>query len=952
VARTLHTVFNVAGVTAEQVISFQERHTLGVPAELDVEFLLRSYQDIEALVGQKAALEFGYDGKGDTPRLFVGTVESATVRASPKTLQGGRTYQYSARVVSLVRLLDRNRETKIFQKMDVKDIVSKVLEDHGVPTSQQQWKLTGSYTKRDYCVQYQESALAFVSRLLEHEGIHFFSTFDAEHGETIVFADDSTTASPIDGDESIPYRSAKSGARAPVDAVHAARERRRVVSGKFTLRDYDFEKPSLDLTCDAAGSDDTDLAVYDYPGLYFEQAEGKRLAKTRLEAEQVGQKTVVIEADCPRISAGRKLKIAGSADVDGEYLVTRVVHDYEWGARPGEEHYTTATELIPGSAKFRPARVTPWPVIEGIQTARVVCPSGSQPEEIHTDEHGRVKVKFHWDLGPDTDDKATFWMRTSQLQTSGSMALPRLDWEVIVEYLEGNPDRPVISGRLYNGADMPPYALPEGKTRTSMKTVSTPGGGGSNEIRMEDKSGSEEISMRSQKDTNVTVANNKTKNVGNNETMHVGADSKMSVGANQTVKITKGSQNSIGAGQTVSIGGNRTVGVNAVTTLKVGGSSTTTVSGNQMEMDGNPLQALLALAAQKAAAYAAAQANQALASVDAAVQGKVNQVMGPINAATSQAQALGSGMQAVARGDLGAAGGLLAGAGALPGPAGFAAGLASGGGGGGASAAPAGPGGGGGREAARSGPPGGQGAAGPGGPAPAGGGMPSAGAISAQAMLGAAAGNAIQHGVNAAAGALGSALGLDSGGGGGGSQSNTAGPGGAVGGVDQTDRSKGPGHSTAKVAGKHSETVGTAKIMASLNGIITNIGGSATRTVSAANIALAWGNLAEAVGSKTEKAVGLVVLAKGNESESVKSSRMGMVGGAILEQIKGTHAVSAGANATLIGAFHKVEASSSITFKCGGSTLVIDGSGVTLKSPMVMLGASKIQLTKATAESG
>lgn len=845
-----------------------------------------------------------------------------------------------------MQLLDRSRETKIFQSMDVKDIVSKVLQDHGIQASQQQWKLTGSYTKRDYCVQYQESALAFVSRLLEHEGIYFFSTFDTANGETIVFADDSTTASPIDGDESIPYRSGKAAARAPSDAVHSAQERRSVVSGKFVLRDYNFEKPSLDLTCDASGSADTNLEVYDYPGLYFEQAEGKRLAQTRLEAEQVARQTLLVEADCPRVSAGRKLKIADSPGVDGEYLVTRVVHEYAWGAQQGETEYTTATELLPATVKFRPPRATPWPAIEGIQTARIVCPSGSQPEEIHTDKNGRVKVKFHWDLGPDMDDKATFWMRTSQLQTSGSMALPRLDWEVVVEYLEGNPDRPVISGRIYNGTYMPPYALPEGKTRTSMKTVSTPGGGGMNEIRMEDKSGAEEISMHSQKDTNITVANNKTKNVGNNETQKVGVDSTMTVGSNQTVKITKGSENSIGGSQSVSISGNRTVGVNAVTTLKVGGSATTTVGGTQMEMDGNPLQALLALAAQRVIAYASAQASQAIGSVTAAVQGQVNQALGPITAAATQAQALGSGMQAVGRGDLGAMGGLMAGAGALPGPAGMAAGLMGGGGAGGG--APPAPGGGG----------GGGGGAGGGAPPAGGGGLgavtgaPSAAISSAQTMLNAAAGNAIQHGVNAAAGALGSALGLDSSGGGGDSMANAGGPAGGVGAVDQTDRSKGPGHSTAKVAGTHSETVGTAKIMASLNGIITNIGGSATRTVSAANVALAWGNLAEAVGSKTEKAVGLVVLAKGNESESVSSSRMGMVGGAVIQMIKGTHAVSSAANATLVGAFHKVEASQSITFKCGGSTVVIDGSGVTLKSQMVTLVGSKIQLTKATAESG
>src|SRR4029079_5019881 len=196
------------------------------------------------------------------------------------------------------------------------------------------------------------------------------------------------------------------------------------------------------------------------------------------------RKTMIVEADCVRMECGKKFKITDALhdEINGEYVITGLVHEpgYSGGS---EVTYNTIASVLPGKVKYRAPRVTPWPVIEGPQTARVVAPKGSQPEEIHTDEHGRSKVKFHWDLGPDQDDKASCWMRVGQLQTSGSMILPRIGWEVIIEFLEGNPDRPIVTGRLYNGLFMPPYALPEGKTRTSLMTSSTPGGGGTNEIR-------------------------------------------------------------------------------------------------------------------------------------------------------------------------------------------------------------------------------------------------------------------------------------------------------------------------------------------------------------------------------------------------------------------------------------------------------------------------------------
>jgi type VI secretion system secreted protein VgrG len=931
VARSFQTAFAIGGLQATRVLTFREIHQLSRPASLEIDVLLPEYVDTEDLIAQTAELDFGYQGEGG--RTFVGIVESVTVVGSSSIGDAGRTYQYALVLVTPLSLLAGNHRCLIQQAVDVKDAVTAVLTD-AASMLKVDWRLTGTYPKRDYCVQYQETDLAFISRLLESEGIYYY--FEAgDDGElTLVLCDDSTAAKPIDGDATLHRRLALLGT--DQDAVLAVTDRHAVVSGKFTLRDFNFQKPLVDMTSTAQASAHTDFEVYDYPGGYGDPTDGKRIAQLRLDAEQVEAETLSIAVDCLRVSVGRQLTLAGTRSSDGDWVVMRAVHEHEWD-ESGMPRYVCHAELLPAKTRFRPARVTRRPVIEGPQTASVVCPAGSQMEEIHTDQHGQCKVKFHWDLGPAMDDQATAWMRVSQLQTSGSMMLPRLGWEVIVEFLEGDPDRPIVTGRLYNGLFMPPYALPEGKTRTAIKTASTPGGAGSNEIRMEDKSGSEEIMMHSQKDTNIAVANNKTKNVGNNETLTVGASSTTSVGANQTVKITKGSKNDIQSDQTVTVGGTRSLEVNAVAAWNVTGSSTTTVGATQFEQIGNPLEALIALAVAKAAEIAAAKAKDAVAAVQSAVQGKIDQALGPVNDLVAKAGALGSGLQALGNGDLSALGGVVGGATGLPGVAAMGAAM-----GGGANGAP---------------PAGGASAAGGAvsGAADAASGAlaaPSAGAIAAGNMLDAALGSAIQNAASQAVAGLDAAAGVDAAGGGGVSDANVAGPVGDVAGVDQTDRAKGPGHSTYKVAGTHSETVGSIKVLGVLGGINTNIAGNMTQNVGAAFVQMAYKDIAEAItGSKNEKELGLIVLAKG-ESEHAGGSKMAMVGGLVLDQVGGNQSMEATGNLTLIGAMHKLEASTAIVIKCGESEVAITGDGVSIKSLMVTFGAGTIQLPQPSVEGG
>ena len=954
-ARTLTTTFQVEDLTAHEVVSFELVRELGRPPVLEIE--VRFLGDVTPVnaTGGVAAFVFSYGE--DAPHQFMGVVESVTSIATP--VSGDSMQGAHFRVVSRMAPMEGSVGAEIFQDKKVDEIVTAVLVAHGVPATEQKWQLTGTYPKREYCVRYMESALAFVSRLLEEEGIFFFTSFD-DGKEIITFVDDSSSAAPIDGKEALPFRGV-TGLENSEDAIFSIVEHAEIRSGKYTLRDYDFKRPSLDMTGTAEGKNDAELERYDYPGLYVEPSDGKRLAQVRLEADQAQREIVSVLADCPRIEAGRLMKIEEAlfADLDGEYLVTSVVHrlgpargpeslgataprsnpdKVEHDAHPAAANaYRCIARLIPKGVPFRTPQTTERPVIDGPQTALVVAPTGSEAESIHTDEHGRCKVKFHWDLGPDLDDKASCWMRVAQLQTSGSMMLPRIDMEVVVEFIEGNPDRPLVTAMLYNGQNMPPYALPEGKTRTSIQTRSTPGGGGTNEIRFEDMAGGEEVMLKAQHNHTMATANDKKKTVGKNSTRTIGADETIDVGANQTTKVTMGNRVTVTADQSISVGGNRNVEVNAVTALTVGAASSNSIGGNHFEMDGNPLQALLNIATQVAIEAAQAAAGAAMAQVQAAVQSRVDQAMAPINNLTAQAQQMGAGMQALQNGDMGAMAGLAGQAAGLPVPPAF-------GGGGGDAAA-----GGGGGEAG-----GGGGEAGGG---EAGGGIPNPGAAAsgavdnAVAAVNGAVDNAIQQGMTAGAGALASALGLDGAGGGGASTANADGPVGDVAGIDGTDRAKGPGHSIHKVDASYSETVGSVRIQAALMGVHTTVSGTMTESVSAAKVTGAIGDITTNVaGAKTDKALGFVHFAKGDQAESIAAGRQAMVTGLIYDKITGSRNTKAGAPATFIGAFHKIEAGTSITLKCGESEVVIDGSGIAITSPMVAFLSPKIQLTKDVDE--
>jgi type VI secretion system secreted protein VgrG len=927
--RALTFLFQAGAIESADVTELRVERRLGKYAEAEIEVRTTTYAEPDDLLGQPARLAFG---RGEADHELLGVVMSVAMVTSPE--DDSRAHLcYRIGVTSALGLLEGEVDCRIFQDKDVKEIVSEVLRDLGVSDKNQGWRLAGKYPKREYCVQYNESSLAFVSRLLEEEGIFFFSD-KGDAGELLVFEDDSTLGDPVDGDKNLIYRHG-SGLDAGEDSIGVITQRHRTATGKITFRDYDFKKPDLDLTATAAADTDAELEIYDYPGHYTEPKEGTRLAQVRLESLQAERVELELESGCPRLVPGRWIHLAETPnELDGDYLITGAVHEMRKGA------YRVHATVIPRKVKYRTPQRTPAPIIEGPQTAVVVAPPGAPAQDIHTDKHGRCKVQFHWDRYGKGDDTASCWMRISQQQTSGSMILPRVGWEVIVEFLEGNPDRPLVTGRVFNGKFMPPYALPEGKSRTALQTSSSPGGKGTNEIRMEDKAGSEEVKIGSQKDTTLATGNNKTTSTAANETKSVKVNSTVTVGADQTVKITNGYKNTVTAAQSASVGGNRTVEINAVYGLTAGGASATSVSGNQFEMDGDPIKALLALAVKAATDAAKAEAAKAMKQLDAAVASKVDQVMGPIKDVQAKAENIGKAMDAVSKGDLGAAAGAVSAATGMPTPPAVgqamqaASALGMGGGGGGGAPAD-----GGGGAAARGG----------GEPAPGGGGggLPSLDHASSQFGLDALVNGAIQG----ASDKLGAAMGLGGGGGGGASAANAAGPVGAVGGNGAADSATGPGHAINVCAATHDEKIGSLKVTIAAAGIHTTVKGARSHKIGAARVELVGGTRAEScLADKIEKAVGLVVISKAPETETVGAARTTMVGGAILEKIGGSHTVTATGKAMFVGAFHKIDASGSITFKCGGSEVVIDGGGIAIKSKLVTITAPNITLTKAVTE--
>lgn len=444
--------------------------------------------------------------------------------------------------------------------------------------------------KVKHCVQYRETDFNFVSRTMERYGVYYYFKF--ENGKhTLVLDMKKNYPKCVEAEVIYPR---VTGTQSAEDHITDWQHDYEFVSGKWTHTDYNFEKPSTSLKADAPRLPAMDLAVadkyeiYDYPGDYAEKSEGQGDAKVRQEEKEAPHNTVQGASLCRTFTPGHSFKLTSHPDEDAVseqgkgYLLTSVEHS---ASQPTEDTRDRATTIynnrftcIPDSVQFRPERTTPVPLVTGVQTAVVVGPSG---EEIHTDKYGRVKVQFHWDREGKKDGNSSAWIRVSQVHAGksfGGIDIPRIGEEVIVDYLEADPDQPIVIGRVYNAEVMPPFGLPGAKVVSGMKSNSTKGGGGYNEFVLDDTKGNELIRVHGQFDMDSTiqndlrehVLNNRSRDVTNNETISIGVDRTETVGSNESLTVGSNRTESVGSNETLSVGSNRN--------RTVGGSETVTVA--------------------------------------------------------------------------------------------------------------------------------------------------------------------------------------------------------------------------------------------------------------------------------------------------------------------------------------------------------------------------------------
>lgn len=517
-----------------------------------------------------------------------------------QTGQQGRYHHYLIVVRPWTWLLTRTSDCKIFQDKTLRQIIEAVLADH--PYADFEFQLTASYQPWTYCVQYRESDYNFITRLMEQEGMHFF--FRHKNGKhTLVIADGAHAHAAAADYASIAYHEPEAARARQDEGMRQWTHGSEIQPTRFTQRDFNFEKPRADLQADARPARplkheyQAKLDVFDYPGEYTERAEGQRLAAIRVEEMRHQFDLFEGESNAAGLATGGLFRLSGHprADQNQEYLIVGASYRVEESPAESElaqtELFSVRLTAIPSAQNYQAPRHTPKPIVQGPQTAIVVGKAG---EEIHTDKYGRVKVQFHWDRYGTNDQNSSCWVRVSHPWAGkgwGMIAIPRIGQEVIVEFLEGDPDRPIITGRVYNADQMPPYALPGNMTQTGIKTRSTLGGGVANfnEIRFEDKKGAEQLYIHAEKNQDIEVENDETHSVGNDrkktvdhdETTHVKHDRTETVDNNETITIGNDRTETVNGNEKINIAKNRTESVTGNENVSITGNRDESVQGNE-----------------------------------------------------------------------------------------------------------------------------------------------------------------------------------------------------------------------------------------------------------------------------------------------------------------------------------------------------------------------------------
>ncbi len=571
----------------------QDNKPIGIETPLGKDvFLLEAFRGTEALgrsfsfeldmLSEQATIDpagivgklvsFRVNNSDNTPRWFSGWVKRLRFVG-----QGEKRFtRWRAEVVPGLWFLSLTSDCRIWQDKSYDQIAMSILKDDHQKYVTVENHLQSRYPTREYSVQYRESDLAFVSRLLEHEGIFYFFKHDhqslrmslADSPSAIVDCADAVLRPVEDSD----------------DAEHAGfwmtwNEEWQTLPGKTTQRDWNFKEPATDLTASVKGSSAnrwmTDLEVFDYPGRYDTKDAGESLTRRLMELEEVAAHTARGSSACRSFSPGFSFTRQG----DRKYLLTSVTHTvdirgiYERGTIRDGTKYSNTFTCIPASVPFHPPRTTPMPSLHGPQTAVVVGTSG---EEIDTDEYGRVKVQFPWDRVGEKNEKSSCWVRVAQPIAGngwGGQFIPRIGQEVVVSFLEGDPDQPLVTGVVYNGTNKPPFALPDNKTQSGLRTRSAKQGAETtcHELRFEDKKDVEEIYFHSERDFKRVVENN--------DSLEVGFTKKED--GNREVKVFNDSSETIGCSDAKAGSRTLTVWKNDTTTVTTGDQLVTVEKGNQ-----------------------------------------------------------------------------------------------------------------------------------------------------------------------------------------------------------------------------------------------------------------------------------------------------------------------------------------------------------------------------------
>jgi type VI secretion system secreted protein VgrG len=509
----------------ERISSVFEYRLTAYSAKSDVKF--------DSIIGTNAAVIL--KASGSLERKFNGVVVEAHEVGTENDLT----------VCELVLrpwlwLLSHTRNCKIFEKKTVKEIIKAVFDDAGFKDYSD--KTTESYPQIEYCVQYRESSMNFVCRLMEEFGIYFyFEHADDKH--TLIMVDAKSSLKTIPGLSNLLFLPHEAEFRRDREFVRDWVIRRSFQSGRVALKDYNYLKPNADMLSkdsEQGSYSHADLEIFDYPGRYIEKSDGDKLAKVKLQAEQAKDQRRRAAGNAMALYPGGLVTLEKHPSVgeNTEYLVLGCRHVYHNQAYRSTSAanvppYRGEYELLPSSRPFRAPQETPKPAVHGPQTAKVVCKDG---EEIDVDKYGRITVQFYWNR----ESTISRRVRIAQVWSGkawGGIVIPRKDQEVVVQFLEGDPDQPLVIGTVYNDENKPPYDLPANKTIAGVKSESTKGGGGYNELIFEDKKGDEEIKVHAEKDLDVTVEHDETRDIGNDQTEKIGNNLTIKVGNNETIDV-------------------------------------------------------------------------------------------------------------------------------------------------------------------------------------------------------------------------------------------------------------------------------------------------------------------------------------------------------------------------------------------------------------------------------